>query len=109
MSLHWAHDTDFADIFFDGFLSEYEQVGRSDTFKRAGYACKDLTVISINGYSHGDMAWIKVPHDDATKETIEYLTKIFYDQFMRAYRLKVAKITILANFMMIFMILAAKP
>ena len=79
MSLHWAHDTDFADIYFDGFLSEYEQVGRSDTYKRAGYACKDLTVISINGYSQGDMAWIKVPHDDATKETIEYLTKIFYD------------------------------
>ncbi len=78
MTLHWAHDADLADIYFDGFLSEYEQVGRSDTYKRAGYACKDLTVISINGHSHGDMAWIKVPHDDATKAMIEYLTKIFY-------------------------------
>lgn len=79
MTLHWVHDTDLARIYFDDFLSEYERVGRSDTYKRIGYACKDLTVIRITGYSQGDAAWIKVPHDDATKETIEYLTKIFYD------------------------------
>lgn len=79
MSLHWTHDIFLAQHYFNDFLADYEKVGRSDTYKRTGYACKDLTVIRINGYSQGDMAWIKVPHDDATKETIEYLTKIFYD------------------------------
>lgn len=79
MSLHWALDNDLARIYFDWFLSEYEQVGRSDTYKRAGYACKDLTVIRITGYSQGDAAWIKVPHAEATKGTIDHLTRIFYD------------------------------
>ena len=79
MTLHWVHDTILAHIYFDDFLSEYEQVGRSDTYKRAGYACKDLTVIRITGYSQGDAAWIKVPHAEATKGTIDHLTRIFYD------------------------------
>ena len=79
MTLHWTHDIFLAQHYFNDFLADYEKVGRSDTYKRTGYACKDLTVIRITGYSQGDAVWIKVPHDEAAGSMRDYLTHIFYD------------------------------
>lgn len=79
MSLIWTHDPALARIYFDDFLTEYEQTGRSGTYKRRGYACKDLAIIRIHGYSKGDINWIKVPTTEATDKMREYLTHIFYD------------------------------
>jgi hypothetical protein len=79
MTLYWFHDTNLARHYFDDFLIEYERLGCSDTYKRKGYACKDLTVVRITGYSQGDVVWVKVPHADDTPAMRDYFTHIFYD------------------------------